>query len=212
MRALILFIAMSSAMASTAPHAQALEDGPDTRGVIQNRKYRLGHELTLTAGTLPIDPFFKGVTAGLSYTFHINDFHAVEVGGLGSYNIDSYLTQQLLDLFGVSRASLPGLQALVYVNYVLKQFYGKFALANRTLLYEEVFFDVGVQATYWSDATIRVGPDFGGGVRFFVFPWLSLRGDIRHAVVFNKVPFLDKAATVDGVLYLGTGASLSFGG
>jgi outer membrane beta-barrel protein len=182
------------------------------RGVIQNRKYRLGHEVALNVGTLPIDPFFKGVAGGLSYAFHFNDFHAVEVGAMYSYSIDSSLTEQLLNNFGVGRASLPGLQFLGYLNYVIKPFYGKFALANRTLLYQEVFFDAGGLVSYWTDQTIRLGPDFGGGMRFFLTPWLSARVDVRHAIVFNKVPVLQKDATIDGVLYLGAGMSASFGG
>jgi outer membrane beta-barrel protein len=210
MRALIFTLAFAIAGAAAAQVDEYVDD--DTRGVIQNRKYKLGHEITLSAGTLPLDPFFKGLTAGGRYTFHINDWHAVEVSGHYSYNLDSYLTEQLIQNFGVQRQDLPGLIAVVDLNYVVKPFYGKFALANRTLLYQEVFFDVGGTFSYWSDESFRLGPDIGGGIRFFITPWFSLRGDIRNAIVFNNIPLISEEYSIDPVLYLGLGASLNFGG
>jgi hypothetical protein len=41
---------------------------------------------------------------------------------------------------------------------------------------------------------------------------LSLRFDLRHALVMNGVPILDPNAQVDGVLYLGAGVSFNVGG
>lgn len=201
------------ALLAAAPAAAQFEVADDdARGVIQNRKYRLGHELTLSAGTLPLDAFFKGVTAGGRYTFHVNDWHAVEVSGLYSYNLDSYLTEQLIQNFGVARDALPGLVALVDLSYVVKPIYGKFALANRQLLYQEVYGVVGATGSYWSDASLSVGPDFGGGIRFFLGQHVSVRADIRHAVLFNGVPFIDEDFRIDNVLQLHAGLSLSFGG
>lgn len=185
----------------------------EARVVIQNRKFRLGTELSLGVATLPLDPFHKGLAGTARLTFHFNDFHAWEVaGGSYAYNLDTSLTEQLLKNFGVQRAQLPALLASVETNYVLKPFYGKFALANRSLLYQELYFLVGATVTYWEDGSLRSGPDIGGGVRFFWTEWLSVRFDLRHAVLFSGIPFVDATFGVDQSLYLGTALSLNIGG
>jgi outer membrane beta-barrel protein len=183
------------------------------RVVIQNRKFKLGNELTLGFAALPIDPFHKGLAGTVRYTFHINDFNAWEVaGGTYAFNLDSSLTEQLLKNFGVQRQQLPALLASVESNYVMKPFYGKFALANRNLLYQEVYLVAGATVSYWDDGSIRSGPDIGGGVRFFWTEWLSWRFDIRQAVLFSGIPFVDDKFGIDGSLYLGTALSLNVGG
>jgi outer membrane beta-barrel protein len=197
--------------AATPARAQ-FEEVSEDRGVIQNRKYRLGQEVALQAGTVPLDAFFKGITLGGRYAFHINDFHAVEVSALYSFNLDSYLTEQLLTNFGVQRESLPGLVVLADINYVVKPFYGKFALANRQLLYQEVFAVAGATVSYWSDTNLRFGPDIGGGIRFFMTPHASFRADIRHAVLVNAIPFIDDEFRVENVLQLNAGVAFQLGG
>ena len=183
------------------------------RSVIQNRKFRMGAELTLQGGVLPLDPFFKGLSATGRFTWHFNDFHAWEVAaGTYAFNLDSGITEQLLNNFGVQRAALPALNVVAESNYVVTPFYGKFALVNRTLLYQEVFAVAGATVTYWSDNTFRPGPDVGAGMRFFVTDWFSLRGDIRYALVFNQVPIINPKFSIDGVLFLGAGFSLNVGG
>lgn len=215
MRSLVCALVLVSSVSSIP--AFAAEDESDIREeqrvVIQNRKFKLGAELTLEAATLPLDPFYKGLAGTARITYHFNDFHAWELaGGTFAYNLDSSLAKQLFDNFGVQRAQLPGLQAMVESDYVMKPFYGKFALANRTLLYQEVYLVVGGTLTYWTDASFRYGPNYGGGIRFFLADWFSVRFDLRHAVVFSRIPFLDEQATLDGVLYLGAGMSFNFGG
>jgi outer membrane beta-barrel protein len=210
-------------MLPAAP-ARAEEDSDvkeEQRVVIQNRKYKLGAELTLEGATLPLDPFYTGLAGTARLTFHFNDFHAWEViGGTFAYNVDSGLTEQLLTLFGVQRQQLPGLQVMLESDYILKPFYGKFALANRTLLYQEVYLAFGATVTQWTDESLRFGPNIGGGLRFFGSEWFSLRFDIRYALVAQAlpefdgiVPILDEGTyTIDGVLYLGVGMSFNVGG
>ena len=189
------------------------QDGDGTAVVVQNRKFSMGHEFTLELGSLPLDAFFKGVTGTARYTLHFDDFHAWEIAA-GSYslNLDTGLTQQLRDNFGVQPEALPQLLVVADSNYVMKPLYGKFSFFNRALIYNELFFVAGATVTYWSDDSFRPGPDLGAGIRFFVAEWFSLRFDIRHAVVFNGLPLLDPNATVDNVLYLGGGVSFNVGG
>ncbi len=188
------------------------EEGGGTAVVIQNRKFKMAHELTLEAGLVPLDAFFKGVTLTGRYTLHFDDFNAWEIGAATySFNLDTGLKEQLINNFGVQAEALPTLLLVADSNYVMKPFYGKLALFNRTLLYAELFVVAGATVTYWSDNSFRPGPDFGAGMRFFIADWVSARIDIRHAVVFNGVPIVDVNATIDGVLYLGAGVSFNVG-
>ena len=188
------------------------ESGGGSAVVIQNRKFKMAHEFTLEGGTLPLDAFVKGVTATGRYTLHFDDFHAWEIAaGTYSLNIDTGLKQQLIDNFSVQPEALPAVQVVLDSNYVMKPFYGKLALFNRTLLYSELFVLGGATVTYWSDGSFRPGPDIGAGIRFFVAEWFSVRADIRHALIFNGIPFVDEQGTIDGILYLGLGASFNVG-
>jgi outer membrane beta-barrel protein len=188
------------------------EVGGGSAVVIQNRKFKMAHEFTLQAGVQPLDAFAKGVTASGRYTLHFDDFSAWEIGaGTYSFNIDTGLKQQLQDNFGVQPESLPTLQLTLESNYVMKPFYGKLSLFNQTLLYAELFLVGGLTVTSWSDGSFRPGPDLGVGARFFVTEWMSVRADLRHAVVMNGIPVVDPQATIDGVMYLGLGASFNVG-
>jgi outer membrane beta-barrel protein len=188
------------------------EVGGGSAVVIQNRRFKMAHEFTLEGGTLPLDAFVKGVTLSGRYTLHFDDFSAWEIaGGTYSLNIDAGLKQQLIDRFGVQPQSFATLLLTVDSNYVMKPFYGKLALFNRTLIYAELFGVVGVTASYWSDDSWRPGPDVGVGARFFVTEWFSIRTDLRYAVLFGGVPIVDPKATIDGSLLLAVGASFNVG-
>jgi len=188
------------------------EQGGGTAVVIQNRKFEMAHEFTIQGGTLPLDAFVKGVTLTGRYTLHFDDFQAWEIAaGTFSFNIDTGLKQQLIDRFGVQPQSFATLNLTVDSNYVVKPFYGKLALFNRTLLYAELFLLGGVTASYWSDGSWRPGPDVGIGARFFVTEWFSMRADLRYALVVGGVPFIDPNATIDGIMLLALGGSFNVG-
>ena len=207
-------VAIVALLAAAAPALAQYDDeqGGGSAVVIQNRKFKMAHEFTLEGGTVPLDAFVKGVTLSGRYTLHFDDFSAWEIAaGTFSFNVDAGLKQQLEERFGVQPSSFATLQLTVDSNYVMKPFYGKLALFNRTLIYAELFAVVGVTASYWSDDSWRPGPDIGVGARFFVNEWFSIRTDLRYAVVLGGVPLVDPNATVDGVLLLAVGASFNVG-
>jgi outer membrane beta-barrel protein len=218
MRMRFILVLVALAIASTSAYADDDSDIKEQqRVVIQNRKFKLGTEVAFEGATLPLDPFNKGLGGTARLTFHFNDFNAWEViSATGAYNLNSDLANQLEKNFGIQAQQLPGLILMLESDYIVKPFYGKFALANRTLLYQEVYLAVGATASYWTDPNplrqIRYGPNVGGGLRFFVADWLSWRFDLRYAAVASEIPFLIKNATLDGVLYLGTGLAFNIGG
>jgi outer membrane beta-barrel protein len=209
-RLAVVFFALLVAVPALAQYDD--EVGAGSAVVIQNRRFKMAHEFTIEGGTLPLDAFVKGVTLSGRYTLHFDDFSAWEIaGGTYSLNIDAGLKQQLIDRFGVQPQSFATLLLTIDSNYVMKPFYGKLALFNRTLIYAELFGVVGVTASYWSDDSWRPGPDVGVGARFFVTDWFSIRTDLRYAVLFGGVPLVDPKATIDGSLLLAVGASFNVG-
>lgn len=210
-----LCLALLAACALAAPARAQYddEDGGGTAVVIQDRQFSMAHEFTLATGTYPLDAFKKGVALSGRYTLHFDDFNAWEiVGGAYSLNVDTGLAEILRGDFGVQAEALPELLVVADTNYVMKPLYGKFTLFNSIILYQEILLAGGLTVTYWSDGSFRPGPDVGAAIRFFVWDWMSVRFDLRHALVMNGVPFLDPNAQVDGVLYLGAGVSFNVGG
>jgi outer membrane beta-barrel protein len=189
------------------------EDGGGSAVVIQEREFKMAHEFTMSTGTLPLDAFVKGVALTGRYTLHFDDFNAWEIlGGTYSLNVGTGLDTILAENFAVQAEALPQLLVVADTNYVAKPFYGKFALFNSVIIYQELFIVGGLTVTYWSDGSFRPGPDLGGAIRFFVFDWMSLRFDIRHALVMNGVPYIDPNAQIDGVLQMLAGVSFNVGG
>ena len=65
----------------------------------------------------------------------------------------------------------------------------------------------------FTDARIGLGPPKWRDA-YFIHQGRAeiLRFDLRYALVGSKILFVDKDATVDGVLYLGVGMSFNIGG
>jgi outer membrane beta-barrel protein len=205
-------------IASFAAHATSGQyDDEDSGGnavVIQQREFKMAHEFTMQSGTLPLDAFEKGIALTGRYTLHFDDFNAWEIVGVTySLNIDSGLKGILAnDPFHVQPESLPELILVADSNYVATPFYGKFALFNSAIIYEELSLYGGLSVSYWSDGSFQPGPDFGAAIRFFMFDFLSLRFDIRHSLVMNGIPVVDPNAQINGILQLLAGVSFNIGG
>jgi outer membrane beta-barrel protein len=220
MRSIVALVALATAATFWSAPAAAQYDDEEPGGyavVIQNRKFNMGHEFTLSGGILPLDAFHKGLTGTFRYTFHFDQFQAWEIaGGTYSFNLDTGLKEQLRNNFGVQpdAAGLEQLDGYVETNYVLKPIYGKMSLFNRTLIYSELFFSAGITTAVYrgQDFIFLPGPGFGAGLRFFVWEWLSLRVDMRHYVLFNSVPILDPNSSIENVMALSAGLSFNFGG
>lgn len=213
-RAAVFSIAVvAGALSSSARADYDDEEGGGTAVVIQDREFDLAHEFTIQAGSLPLDAFAKGWTVGGRYTLHFDDFNAWEiVGATYSFNLDTGLENALRDKFTVQPEQLPQLLLVLDSNYVMTPFYGKFVFFNQLIVYQELCLNAGATVTFWTDGSFRPGPDVGGTIRFFIWDWLSLRFDIRHALVADGIPILDPNANIDGVLQLYAGVSFNVGG
>jgi hypothetical protein len=176
--------------AEAADHEEKSAYGP-----IQKRLYRLDHELSLGWSYLPLDPFYKGYGAHLSYTIHFNHLLALELFRVGwAWNLDTPLKTKLIDQMpDISPAEFPAVVFFENTNLVLKVLYGKQTLFNRVVLHFELFASTGVAFLFrnpfnvdeldMDNARIDFGLNLGVGFRFWFDPTWSLRVDLRDTIL-----------------------------
>ncbi len=161
----------------------------ETVYVVQNRLFRMRHELALQAGVLPMDAFYKGITAGGGYTWHISEAFAWEVARFNYvFPVQTDLADELRDNFGVQPTAYDRIRYFLQTSFVFKPLFGKWSLLNRAVLRDEVFLTVttGMLKLVNTPAD-RFQAIVGGGlgVRVFVTNWFSVRLDVRDFAYFD---------------------------
>jgi outer membrane beta-barrel protein len=155
---------------------------------VQSRLFRLGGELNVAAGILPINAFNKGLTVGGSFTYHFSNAWAWEVIN-GTYvykQLDTGLKTELLENFDVQPTKIAAIDLLMSSSLVLKPFYGKLAVFNRRVIHAEFSIPFGITlGRYTNPQSYLPGPNLGLIVRVFMSPHSSLRIDVRENVLFN---------------------------
>ncbi|WP_164007636.1 outer membrane beta-barrel domain-containing protein [Pyxidicoccus trucidator] len=189
--------------------AEALEN-PGTVSAIQERQYRLQHELTLGVGVLPDDAFYKGLIGTVAYTYHFSDSFGWQVGrGTYSYNVQTALRTQLERDFEVAptaSAYEDQVQWMVGSDLVWSPLYGKFAFLNNRVLHFEAFLLGGGTVVKINRADgFRPAANVGVGLRLFSGPTLSFRLDVTNNVVFAGT------SRINNVLSVQLGTAFNFG-
>lgn len=175
---------------------QDLEES-DKLPAVQNRLYKCEHEFDLSVGVLPVDAFYKGVTFGGGYAWHITDLWAVELRGAYLRNIKTSLWDKIEGGFGHPDSKFAKILYYGELGAMFKPIYGKLSLLNRTLVYGEIFLSLsGVVARMTGGSTtpdepqgqgprLAFGAAPGFGLRGFFTEWLSLRFDFRYLLLYS---------------------------
>lgn len=172
--------------------------------VIQQRKFRLAHELVAGATFEPQDAFSKGLAAQLGYVWHLSDSWAWEVARAGYLTrFDTGLKDQLDEQFGVAPTRFENLRYFAGSALVYKPLYGKLAFRNASVVHVETFASIGANVGRF-DTTVAVGPELGVGLRVFLSPAISLRLEVRDALYVTR--------DLTNVIFLSSGLAFSFGG
>ena len=168
-------------------------ENPGTVSAVQDRTFRMSHELTLSVGVLPLDAFYKGVTAQVGYTYHFTDSFAWTIGrGLYSYNLNTGLKNQLEKQFGVLPTAFPEVQYMLGSDLVWSPIYGKGAWLNATVTHFEAFGVLGLSVLNLvngvSGASFNFSPavNVGLGARIFSGKHVSYRLDFTDNIVISK--------------------------
>lgn len=202
---ILLFLAPGLARAQ----AEALEN-PGAVSAIQERQYRMHHELLLGVGVLPDDAFYKGLVGTVSYTYHFSDTFAWQVGrGTYSYNVQTGLRRQLERDFEVAptaSAYEEQVQWMVGSDLMWSPLYGKMAVLNNKVLHFEAFLLGGGSVVKINRADgFRPAANVGLGMRLFKGDTVSFRLDVTNNVVFTGT------RNINNVLSVQLGTAFNFG-
>jgi len=191
--------------------AQAEEiENPGTINAVQERKYRLQHELNVGVGVMPLDAFYKGVLGTVGYTYHFSDTFGWQVGrGAYSYNVSTGLRDQLERDFGVVPTALDEVQWMVGSDAVWSPFYGKFSWLNRRVLHFAGYLVAGGTVVKLNRGQVPFRPalNLGVGARLFSTEHVSFRLDVTNNVVFKGGTGILNVPTIQLSLALNFGAT-----
>jgi outer membrane beta-barrel protein len=170
----------------------------DKLPALQNRLYRLEHEINLGVGVLPVDAFYKGVTFNGGYAWHINDLWAVEGHFSYSKNIKTALRDKLENNFGEPPSKFAEISYYGEVGGLFKPIYGKLSFFNKSLVYGEIFLSLsGVVARMNGGSVTETEPQgkgsrlaFGAspgfGLRGYISRHFSVRFDFRYLLLYSR--------------------------
>jgi outer membrane beta-barrel protein len=180
-------LTLTLAGASPAFAGDELDEEQVATYTVQTRLFRLGGELNVAAGILPINAFNKGLTVGGSFTYHFSNAWAWEVinGAYVYKQLDTGLKTELLENFNVQPTDIKAIDLLMSSSFVFKPFYGKLAFYNRRLIHLEIEVPVGITLARYSSVTYLPGPNAGLIIRVYMSPHISLRVDVRDHLLFN---------------------------
>ena len=200
MNRMALIIALSSGSALA-------QDELDSGRVIavEQRPYHLVHEFTVTAGVLPLDALYTGLTVGGAYTLHLSDLWAWEALSFHySANVDSGLDVDLAKRWSVAPTSNPEINYMFGSHVVLTPLFGKISLFNQAIIHASTHFALGGGVARFSDG-FRPQGSFGPGIRVFFGQVVSTRLDLRGSIV------PDVPTGVDFLMQVMLSVSFNFG-
>ena len=182
---------------------------------VQSRLFRLGGELNVAAGVLPINAFNKGLTIGGSFTYHFSNAWAWEVIN-GTYvykQMDTGLKTELLENFDVQPTKIAAIDLMLSSSLLLKPFYGKLAVFNRRVIHAEVSIPIGMTlGRYTNPQSYLYGPNLGVIFRVFISPHASLRIDVRDNALFSHWSYDPRHLSYRNELLVSLGLAFAWGG
>ncbi|MFN0063849.1 MAG: outer membrane beta-barrel domain-containing protein [Myxococcaceae bacterium] len=202
-----LLVVLCCLPASAFAQAEELEN-PGTVSAVQDRKFRMGQELTLGIGVLPVDAFYKGLTANVSYTSHFSDTFAWQIArGFYSYNLSTGLRQQLIQSFGASPVDFDEVQFGAGSSVMWTPLYGKMAWLNGSVAHFQIFGLAGASVLRLSRAGFRPAINFGIGMRVFLNKNVSFRLDVTDDLVIAPDRILLNVMSIQLAVAINFGAT-----
>jgi outer membrane beta-barrel protein len=170
-------------------------DGEEKVFAVQERVFHRFHELTFCVGYMPSDDYYNVFPVGIGYTYHFSDFFAWEVAR-GQYMVtqEKSLKKDLEDNFGVTPAEFLQPQYMLHSSLLIKPFYGKESVWNRSIVNQESYFLLGggvvnykKNYSYGNSGTENAGSlCLGYGVKYFLSKSLAMNLELRDYVNFRQ--------------------------
>lgn len=190
---------------------------PSSEGVIQVRKYGFSDELRLSFGTMPLDPFQKGWTVGLSHTHHFDSVWAWETLHVaGALLTSTSLRDELIGTFARRPQEFAAPRFIVTTGLEATPLYGKQVMFNRDTAHLAMLVGVYGGVMFGDRDTLErtledIRPSVGGGLGFraYLSQTLSARLDARLFASFRTAIERTEEAELETVALVTL--SLSFG-
>ena len=197
----------------------AFAEEEEDRAAIQRKKYVMAHELRLSVGAMPVDPFEKGWSASLAYTLHFDDVAAWEIFQLtGALLTSTDLKNDLIDTFAIPPEDFRAARFAATTGLELAPFYGKQSLFNGTIVHQNLLLGIYGGVAFRDPSEIAASakalrPLAGAGIgwRFFVDDVVSFRIDVRDFAEFRAALRANEKFDVHNVLLLTLSASFNLG-
>ena len=203
---MVKHVGLAGLLLCSVAFAQTEElENPGSIAAVQERAYRLNHELSVGFGILPLDAFTKGLYAQVGYTYHFTDYFAWNVGrGAYVYNVNTGLRDQLERDFAVLPTAFDEVQYFLGSDVWFKPFYGKLSVLNRAVVHFEVHLLAGLSILKFTQR-FAPGINLGIGLRVFQNKYISYRLDVTDNVVIRERPL--NVLTITASLALNFGAT-----
>lgn len=206
--------------------ARRADDAPweesDKLPVVQNRKYRVEHELELGAEHHPIDPYTKAVALGGGYTWHLTDIWGISARFNYLFNYKAALREKLEGNFAQPNSKFRRLNYYAQLGVDFKPLYGKLAFLNNKQVYGDFYFTArGVFAQMTGGETTEtersgrgdrygVGVAPGFGLRAYINRYMSVRFDLSWMILVTGSFLSTGDSPLEVVAPLTLGVHLSF--
>ena len=187
-RLMVLLVGMLALMTQRA-HAACPEPPESQTGLGQGLQKKdflkaLRHEVNLYGGLLMSDVMGKAPLAGISYAFHFNEDFALEASFAWAH-FSSVVSKPISETTGLEL--LKAHDARMYLGSLLwDPFHGKFILFGSTIVHFDLFLRVGAGATD-SHTSRGLTYQVGGGIKFYLLSWLSLRLEVIDSLQVQEV-------------------------
>lgn len=163
---------------------------------IQEKIFHKYHELALVTGYNGADDFYHVYPIGLSYTFHFDDNISWEVGRIyANYNMEKDILKTLLNDFGAAPVSYYEPKFQVLSHLVVRPFYGKDAVLNKSILNHETYFYMGGGFDFYTenfsdgytasrDKTSAI-ISMGAGIKYFINQDVNIAFEVRDFITYR---------------------------
>ncbi len=183
-------------------------ENPGSVSAIQERPFRMKHELDLSFGVLPIDAFYVGLYGQVGYTAHFSDTVAWQIGRAAyNYAAQTGLRKELETRYGVIPTAQDEVQFFLGSDLIWTPLHLKFAVLNRWVLHGEVFLITGATVFKFTNS-FRPAVNVGLGARVVLTPNVGFRLDVTDNVVIQAS---STAAPVMNVMATTLSLAINFG-
>jgi outer membrane beta-barrel protein len=176
-------------------HAENVK-GEENVFAVQEKIFHKYHELAFVTGYIASDDFYQVYPVGMAYTFHFDDRISWEVVRL-YYNFtrEKNLLEDLLNDFGASPVEYYQPKYQLLTHLVIRPFYGKDSVLNKTVINHETYFLAGGGFDFYkANHSDGVTPgsnetaliiSMGAGIKYFINQNVNLAFELRDFVTYR---------------------------